>query len=110
MGPKIPTNIRYDSSCIVALNKQETAHLLVAPRMTHHPSLAFTYDWGEESPQWKQTSDVMPVPIRASFECTRVLVQGGTRDLVVVAGGKIRGTASKAVRNVNLYDINTGTW
>ena len=85
---------------MVALNMDETKHLLVSENILE----SYTYDW-EGTQQWEPTGN--RAKSRVHFRCTRVTLVGGTRDVVVVAGGLFAGTP---VMDVELYNVQSNSW
>ena len=65
---------------------------------------SFTFDWyGTQA--WEPAGN--RAVVRSLFVCTRVNVDGATREVVVVAGGANSGDIRS---QVELYDVETGDW
>ena len=97
-GPALP--ISFKLGCAIALNDEESKHLAV-PGQTAE---TYTYDW-LGSQVWEPAGDRSQ--IGNSFACTRALVEGGAREVVVVAGGK---TFGLSMTTVDFYNIQSGSW
>ena len=98
-GPELPSNA-HNRGCLVALNQDESKHLLVPEDILD----SYTYDW-EGTQQWEAAGN--RAKLRLYFRCTRVTIAGGTRDVVVVAGGTFGGIPLK---DVEIYNIQSNTW
>ena len=100
-GPPLPQSL--DKGCVVALNDNGTKHILIGAFTAN----VWTYDWDEDI----STRAWHPAPARSTdsefAKCTRVLLDGGTSDVVVVAGGRVAG---EPVSTVDIYNILTRLW
>ena len=97
VGPELPENFKL--GCAVSLNAEDTKHLL----LTGDSENAWIFDW-LGSMTWEhagyRSSDA------DSFVCTRAMVENGSRDVVVVAGGR----TAICHNTVDIFDISSGTW
>ena len=100
-GPTLP--IYSKTGCAVTLNNQETKHLLVPGGTANGQT--WTYDW-LGSKAWEDAG-TLSVAGNFNFKCTRVLVENGARDIVVVAGGRLN---DASLVTVDIYNIASGTW
>ena len=84
--------------CAVALNPQETEHLIVG-----YSTFTYTYDWSQPVPTW---TDVGPFPNPRSFpDCTIATLDPGP--VVIVAEG-ISGSVVQS--QVDIFDVVTRSW
>ena len=100
-GPTLPIDSK--AGCAVTLNDEETKHLLVPGETANGQT--WTYDW-LGSRTWEDAG-TLSVAGNFNFKCTRVLVENGARDLVVVAGGRF---TDVALATIDIYNIASGTW
>ena len=104
-GPDLPRD--QIDPCIVALNDEESEHLLVGGKISNLANQPSSQAWTIHSSTnvWQNAGELR-TPVQSSA-CARGTVAEGTREVVIVAGYV---HANDGMSLVDIFDVTARTW